>query len=171
MKRNRRNKVSRWDPFRELDLLQEQMSQLFRNAFGDFSGNRFGLITGNGFAPAADVYEDENNLKLRFEIPGVRPDDINVTLDGGVLTVKGERKLAEGDKEGNYLRVERAHGPFYRSFTLPNSVDPNTLTANYNNGVLELTIGKRAEAKPKQIKINAGQKALGSNAAAEKAAA
>jgi HSP20 family protein len=168
MKQNHRKEVSRWDPFRELTSLQNQVSQLFQSAFGDWAGENWG---GNGFTPAADVYEDESNLKLRLEIPGVEPDDINITLDSGVLAIKGERKLAEHDKEDNYLRLERPYGPFLRSFTLSTSVDPDTLTANYVNGVLELTLDKRAEAKPKQIKVNVGQKALGAAAVPEKAAA
>lgn len=125
---------------------------------------------GNGFIPAADVYEDDNSLKMRLEIPGIQADDINITLDSDVLTVRGERKLAEGEKEDNYLRIERPYGPFFRSFTLPNSVDPGTLHANYESGVLELTMSKRAKAKPKQIKVNVAQKALGAGATAEKAA-
>lgn len=96
--------------------------------------------------------------------------DINITLDSGVLTIKGERKLAPTDLEDNYLCVERPYGPFFRSFTLPNTLNPYTITANYVNGVLELTIGKRAEAKPKQIKVNVAQKALGAAAPLDDAA-
>lgn len=168
MKRNRSHET--WDPFRELTSLQERMNQLFQNAFGGWSGSDFSLAAGNGFTPAADVYEDDNSLKLRLEVPGVQPEDINITFDQGVLTVKGERKLPETEKQDNYLRVERPYGPFVRSFTLPAYADPDTLSANYANGVLELTIGKRAEAKPKQIKVNVTQKALAAGAAADKAA-
>ena len=171
MKRNRhRSDFQTWDPFRELTTLQERMNQIFRNAFGNWSDTDWSLSSARGFTPAADVYEDDNSLKVRLEIPGVQADDINITLDSGVLTVRGERKLAEGEKEDNYLRVERPYGPFFRAFTLPNSVDPDTLHANYENGVLELTMSKRAEAKPKQIKVNVTQKALGAGATAEKAA-
>ena len=170
MKRNRQNEVARWDPFRELTSLQNEMNRLFQSTFGDWAGSNWGLTSGNGFTPAADIYEDDNSLNLRIEIPGVQANDINITLESGVLTIKGERKLAEGEKADSYLRVERPYGPFFRSFTLPNSVDPNTLNAYYENGVLELTIGKRAEAKPKQIKVNVTQKALGAGASVEKAA-
>jgi HSP20 family protein len=170
MKRNRQNEVSRWEPFRELASLQNGVNRLFQSIFREWARTNWGLTSGNGFTPAADVYEDDNGLKFRVEIPGVQANDINITLDSGVLTIKGERKLAETEKEDNYLRVERPYGQFFRSFTLPNTVDPNTLTANYVNGVLELTIGKRAEAKPKQIKVNVTHKALGAGAAAEKAA-
>jgi HSP20 family protein len=169
MKRNRRrNDDWRWDPFRELTALQERVDRLFHDAFGafGFGGDSGQISTGYTFAPPVDIYEDDNSLKFRLEIPGVQEKEVEITLDGDVLTVRGERKPA--GKQENYLRVERPYGRFHRSFTLPSSVDPNSLTANYVNGVLEIEMAKRAEAKPKQITVNVGQKAL--PAGAEKAA-
>lgn len=164
----RRNDDWRWDPFRELTALQERVDQLFRDAFGTFGfgGDTGQISTGYTFTPPVDVSEGDNSLKFRLEIPGVQEKEVEITLDGDVLTVRGERKPA--GKQENYIRVERPYGRFYRSFTLPSSVDPNSLTANYVNGVLEIEMAKRAEAKPKQIRVNVGQKVLA--AGAEKAA-
>lgn len=160
MKRNLRNGIFGWDPFREITQLQRQMNQLFESVFGGGSSPQPQALA-SGFTPAADVYEDGGVLKLRLEVPGVQPEDVDITLEGGVLTVKGERKLPEGENPDRYLAVESPYGPFYRSFVLPNTVDPGSLTANYVNGVLEVSMSKRAEARPKQIPIGSAAKGLG----------
>src|SRR5579875_3633565 len=130
MKRNLRNDMFGWDPFREITQLQKQMNQLFEGVFGGTSSTQAPVQTG-GFVPAADVYEDGAVLKLRLEVPGVQPNDVEITLDDSVLTVKGERKLPEGEKANSYLAVESPYGPFSRSFVLPSTVDPASLAANY----------------------------------------
>lgn len=170
MKRNSGMRAFGWDPFREVTQLQKQMNQIFESFFHGSDRSDYALAPGTGFAPATDVYEDQNGLKLRIEIPGIQPDDAEIALDQGMLTVKGERKFPEDGKTGCYLAMESPYGPFFRSFVLPNSVDPATPTANYVNGVLEISMAKRAEAQPKQIPINGKAKALGTGAPSSKPA-
>jgi HSP20 family protein len=145
--------LTRWDPFRELSTLQDRMkgmNRLFRE-----SGPEEALTT-TSFAPPVDIYEDEHNISLKMEIPGIDEKDIDVRIDGNTLTVRGERKFEKEEREENFLRVERQYGSFTRSFTLPNSVDPGQVSAKYDNGVLKITLAKKTEAKPKQIKVNVG---------------
>lgn len=165
MKRNSRDGIFGWDPFREITQLQKHINQIFDSYFPGSSADDHALMPGTAFVPRTDVYEDQHGLKLRMEIPGIQPNDAHITLDDGVLTVKGERKLPEGETANCYLATESLYGPFFRSFALPNSIDPATLTANYVNGVLEIGMGKHAEARSKQIPINGEMKALGNGGA------
>jgi HSP20 family protein len=147
--------LTRWDPFRELVTLQDRMNRLFQDpAFGQEQA------IGTAFVPAADVYEDETGISLKMEVPGIDEKDIQVRLENNVLTVQGERKFEKEEKEENFQRVERRFGQFTRSFTLPSTVDTNDVRADYDKGVLTIHLNKRAEAKPKQIKVNVGQKTL-----------
>src|SRR2546423_14380933 len=144
--------ITRIDPFREL-------ANLFEN-FADGTG-KDQLMAGT-FVPPVDVYEDEHKLVLKLEIPGVSDADVDVRMENNVLTVKGERKFEKEEKEENFHRIERRYGSFARTFRLPNTVDPDSVQASYENGVLRIELAKRAEAKPKQIKVNiAGGKTLG----------
>ena len=145
--------ITRWDPFREFSTLQERMNRLVRDSFGE---GREEALTTTSFAPAVDVYEDEHNVTLKIEVPGIDEKDIDVRIENNTLTVHGERKFEKEEKEENFRRVERQYGSFTRSFTLPNTVDPEQVTANYEKGVLKITLAKKAEAKPKQIKVNVG---------------
>jgi HSP20 family protein len=145
--------LTRWDPFREFSTLQDRMNRLVRDSFGD---GREEALTTSSFAPAVDVYEDEHNVTLKIEVPGVEEKDIDVRIENNTLTVHGERKFEKEEKEENYRRVERQYGSFTRSFTLPNTVDPESVNASYDKGVLKIKLAKKAEAKPKQIKINVG---------------
>jgi len=145
--------LTRWDPFREFSTLQDRMNRLFRD---NFSEGREDALTTTGFAPAVDVYEDEHNVTLKIEVPGIDEKDIDVRIENNVLTVHGERKFEKEEKEENYRRIERQYGSFTRSFTLPNTVDAEKVNANYEKGVLKITLAKKAEAKPKQIKVNLG---------------
>lgn len=145
--------LTRWDPFREFNTLQDRMNRLFRDSFSE--GREEGLIT-TAFAPAVDVYEDEHNVTLKIEVPGIEEKDIDVRIENNTLTVRGERKFEKDEKEENYLRVERQYGSFTRTFTLPNTVETENVSANYDKGVLRIKLAKRAEAKPKQIKVNIG---------------
>ena len=149
-----------WDPFREFSTLQDRMHRLFQDAFGDDFGFGTQETGATEFTPAADVYEDDSNLELRVEIPGVNERDFDISIQDSVLTVKGERKQEKNEKSENFLRQERPYGKFSRSFTLPSSVDPERVNADYVNGVLHIRLAKRAEARPKQIKVSFGQKAL-----------
>ena len=145
--------IVRWDPFRELMDMQNQMNRLFRDFGG--TGTREEAI-GTNFVPAVDVYEDEHGITLKMEVPGIDEKDIDVRLENNVLTVTGERKFEKEEKQENFQRVERRYGSFTRSFTLPNTVDTETVHADYEKGVLKIQLAKRAEAKPKQIKVNIG---------------
>jgi len=145
--------LTRWDPFREFSTLQDRMNRLFRDNFAE---SREEALTTTGFAPAVDVYEDEHNVTLKIEVPGIEEKDIDVRIENNLLTVHGERKFEKEEKEENYRRIERQYGSFTRSFTLPNTVDSEKVNANYEKGVLKITLAKKAEAKPKQIKVNVG---------------
>ena len=149
--------LTRWDPFREFTTLQDRLNRLFQQSFE----GRDEALTTSSFAPAVDVYEDEHNVTLKIEVPGIDEKDIDVRIENNTLTVHGERKFEKEEKEENYRRVERQYGSFTRSFTLPNTVDSEKVSANYDKGVLKITLAKKAEAKPKQIKVNVGsEKAL-----------
>jgi HSP20 family protein len=150
--------LTRWEPFREFTTLQDRMNRLFRDSFGDV---RDEALTTSTFAPPVDVYEDEHNITLKIEVPGIEEKDIDVRIENNTLTVHGERKFEKEEKEENFRRVERQYGSFTRSFTLPNTVDAEKIQANYDKGILKVLLAKKAEAKPKQIKVNVGgEKAL-----------
>jgi|SRR5215467_3029390 len=146
--------LTRWEPFREFTTLQDRMNRLFRESFHD-AGRDEGLAT-SSFAPAVDVYEDEHKVTLKIEVPGIEEKDIDVHVENNILTVHGERKIEKEEKEENYRRVEREYGSFTRNFTLPQSVDTENVSANYDKGVLKISLPKKAQAKPKQIKVNVG---------------
>jgi len=142
--------LTRWEPFRGVTSLQEQVNRLFNDAF-ERQGEESSLTA---WAPAVDIYETEHELVVKADLPDVDPKDLDIRVENNVLTIRGERKFEKKVNEENYLRVERAYGSFARSFTLANSVNSDAIKADYQNGVLTLTIPKREEAKPKQIKVN-----------------
>ncbi len=145
--------ITRWDPFREVVSLQNRMNSLFR----DLSGNENNdVLTTASFVPAVDIYEDEHKVVLKLEVPGIKQEDLDVRVENNTLTVRGERKLEKEEKEENFHRIERRYGSFYRAFTLPTTVDTEHIEASYDAGVLQLALQKKAEAKPKQIKVNVG---------------
>ena len=146
--------LTRWDPFREFVTLQDRMNRLFRDSFGP--EGRDEALTTTTFAPPVDVYEDEHNITLKIEVPGIDEKDIDVRVENNTLTVHGERKFEKEEKEENYRRVERQYGSFTRSFTLPPTVDPEQVQADYDKGMLKIQLAKKAEAKPKQIKVKVG---------------
>jgi len=141
----------RWDPWKDLIALQERMNRLLEESFGRLRREE-GLVSG-AWTPAVDIYETENSLVVTAEIPGVSEKDIDVRIENNQLVIKGERKFEKETKEENYHRIERVYGNFYRSFSLPNTVDPDKVKAEYKNGVLKIVLGKKEEVKPKQIKI------------------
>ncbi len=149
--------LTRWEPFREFSTMQNRinhMNRLFRESYSPEAPEE-GLTTTN-FAPPVDIYEDGHNITLKIDVPGIDEKDIDVRIEGNTLTVHGERKIEKEEKEENFRRVERQYGEFTRSFTLPSSVDTEQVNANYDNGVLKIALAKKAEAKPKQIQVNAG---------------
>ncbi len=149
--------VTRWDPFRELNALQSRMNRLFEQ---QYSGREESLTAG-AFVPPVDIYEDEHSIQLKLEVPSIDEKDLDIKVENNTLTVSGERKFESEEKEENFHRVERRYGSFTRSFTLPNTVSTEEIQADYDQGVLKIRLAKRAEAKPKQIKVNiGGQKPL-----------
>src|ERR1700719_2959290 len=146
--------ITRYDPFREFATLQDRMNRLFRDPRGP-EGHDESLTT-TAFAPPVDVYEDEHNITLKIEVPGIDEKDIDVRIENNVLTVHGERKFEKEEKEENYRRIERQYGSFTRTFTLPSTVETESVSANYEKGVLKVQLAKKAEAKPKQIRVNVG---------------
>jgi HSP20 family protein len=142
--------LTRWDPFRELARVQEEMSR----TFGDERMFRAGESV--GWTPACDIYEDGEEIVVRAELAGVEPTDVEVRFENGVLTLKGERKLEKEENRENYHRVELSYGTFTRAFSLPASIDAEKIRAESKHGVLLLHLPKKPEAKPKsiQVKVN-----------------
>src|SRR6476619_7097133 len=132
--------VTRWDPFREFSTLQDRMNRLFRDSYGD---GREEALTTSTFAPPVDVYEDEHNITLKIEVPGIDEKDVDVSIENNTLTVRGERRFEKEEKEENFQRVERMYGSFTRSFTLPNTVNPEQISAHYDKGVLKILLAKK----------------------------
>ena len=137
---------------RDFSTLQDRMNRIFRESFSPERPDE--ALTTSNFAPPVDVYEDEHNITLKIEVPGIDEKDINVSIENNTLTVHGERRFEKDEKEENFHRVERMYGSFTRSFMLPNTVDPEQVSANYEKGVLKIRLAKKAEAKPKLIKVN-----------------
>lgn len=149
--------ISRWDPFSELTSLQDRMNQLFSQSFTGFGGRPEQQLASSSFVPPVDVFEDEHQITLQAEMPGVEEKDLNISVENNMLTISGERKLENEEKKEKFHRIERHYGRFSRSFTLPATADPQNINADFENGVLKITIGKREEAKPKQIRIGIGK--------------
>jgi len=141
--------LDRWEPFRG-SFPDTQLNRLFSDFFGRASQEQ-NLTT---WAPAVDIYEGQNELVVKAELPEVKPDELDIRVENNILTIRGERKFEKKVDEKNYLRVERAYGSFARSFSLANTVNTEAIKAEYRDGVLTLSIPKREEAKPKQIKVN-----------------
>lgn len=147
-------RFERWDPFDELALLRNRMDRLINRMSDEFEESP----TVAKWAPTTDVLETKDSLIIRAELPGMTEKDINVEVENGVLTIAGERKFDEETKEKNYHRIERAYGKFVRTLTLPTNVDSETIKATFNEGLLELTIPKKEESKPKKISFEVKKK-------------
>jgi HSP20 family protein len=142
--------MSALSPFRNFSTLQDQINRVFNDAF-ERRGEESNLTT---WAPAVDIFETENELVVKADLPDVDPKDLDIRVENNILTIRGERKFENKVNEENYLRVERAYGTFSRSFALSNTVNTESIKAEYQNGVLQLHVPKREEAKPRQIKVN-----------------
>jgi HSP20 family protein len=142
----------RWDPMRELDSLQGELNRAFDGFFGA-RGNDVGV---RRWIPAMDLVESDDHLVLRADLPGMTEDDIDIEIKDNVLTVSGERKAEEETREEGFHRIERAYGSFSRSLTLPEGVKAEDVTANFDNGVLEVRIPKPEERKPQRVQIGKG---------------
>ena len=144
---------TRFGPFRDLGGLQDRIDRLFEEGLVRLRPWTSEAIEDAAWSPAVDIVETENDIVLRADLPGVDPKDVVIQVENGTLTLKGERKFESDVKEDDYCRVERVYGSFLRSFALPPTVDAEKVEAEYRNGVLELKLPKRPEAKPKQIKV------------------
>lgn len=141
----------RFDPFRDLSVLQDRMNRLFNDVYGP---RREDDLTSRGtWTPPVDIYEADGALVLKAELPGMRSEDIDVSVENNTLTMRGERKLESEIRQENFHRVERAYGSFSRSFSLPNTVDSAKIGAEYKNGILTVKLPLREEAKPRTIGI------------------
>jgi len=151
--------IARFVPFRgglsDMAVLQNRLNSIFSDFSRTFEGETEALSAGN-FVPAVDVYEDPQKVQLKLEVPGIRPDDLDIRIEGRTLTVRGERKFESEEKEQNFHRIERRYGSFVRSFTLPATVDTDSIDAQSADGVLTISLAKKPESKPKQITIKAG---------------
>jgi HSP20 family protein len=145
--------IVRWsDPFREFAQLQDRINRVFSDAY---SRNDEGLMTSGAWVPPVDIYQNgDQEVVLKAELPDMTREDIDITVDKGTLTIKGEKKLSSEVKEEQYHRIERRYGSFSRSFALPPTVDASKVGAEYKNGVLTVHLPLREEAKPRQIKVD-----------------
>lgn len=141
----------RYDPFRDLRTLQDEMNRLFSSTFT--RGGSDEQMFGGNWTPSVDIFENKDNIVLEAELPGLKPEDVNISIENNVLTISGERKFEKKDEGDNFHRVERGYGSFTRSFTLPPTVSAENATAEFENGILHLTLAKREEAKPRRIEI------------------
>jgi HSP20 family protein len=142
--------LTQFQPFRTPSSFQDQLSRLFTETF-DRSSDEANLTP---WAPAVDIYETEHQLVVKADLPDIKPEELDMRVENNILTIRGERKFEKKVNEENYLRVERSYGSFSRSFSLANTVNSEAIQADYKNGVLTLSIPKREEAKPKQIKVH-----------------
>ena len=154
--------LTRWDPFAEMVSLQDRLNRLLNQSFGNPSPFSFGReserqLAGGNFVPPVDVYEDDHTISLQAELPGMEEKDLDIRLENNILTISGERKFEKEDRQENFHRIERQYGRFSRSFTLPSAVDAEKIRADFENGILHITMPKSEEARPKQIKIGSGQ--------------
>jgi len=155
--------LTRFEPFRGASTLQDQINRLFGDVL-ERSADESNLTA---WAPAVDIFETEHELVVKADLPDVDPKDLDIRVENNILTIRGERKFEKKVNEDQYLRVERAYGAFSRSFSLANTVNSEAIKADYQNGVLTLTIPKREEAKPKQIKVNVATPAMAAAAGAK----
>ncbi|HVA94174.1 MAG TPA: Hsp20/alpha crystallin family protein [Candidatus Dormibacteraeota bacterium] len=149
--------IARFEPFRGISALHDQVNRIFNETVRS-QADESALTT---WAPAVDIYETPNELVVKADLPDVNEKDIDVRVENNLLTLRGERKFEKSVSEDNYLRVERTYGAFSRSFSLPNTVNPEAIRADYKNGVLTVNLPKREESKPRQVKINVNASANG----------
>jgi HSP20 family protein len=143
--------ITRWEPFREAVVLQNRLNSLYRGSNGSEGGKQEPAAS---FTPAVDVYEDASKVVLKLEVPGVEEKDLDIRVEKNKLTVRGERKFEAEEKEQHFNRIERRYGTFFRAFTLPSTVDTESVQASYTAGVLKVELAKKPEAQPRQIKVN-----------------
>lgn len=143
--------IIKWDPFRDLATLRERMNRLFEEAYSS-RGEEKDMVS-SAWNPSVDIYEKENEIVLKAEVPGIDENDIEIKIEDNTITLNGERKFEKETKEENYHRIEQSYGSFYRSFTLPQNINQDKIKAESENGILKITMPKKAELKPKKVKI------------------
>ncbi|MDH3494246.1 MAG: Hsp20/alpha crystallin family protein [Acidobacteriota bacterium] len=141
----------KYDPFRELRSLQDEMNRLFMTSVPRGYGQED--LASGGWSPSVDIYESEGEIVLEAELPGMKREDFEVSIENNVITLKGERNFEKKDEGDNYHRVERAYGSFTRSFSLPRSVSADGTSADFKNGILRVTLPKKEEAKARKIEV------------------
>src|SRR4030088_471426 len=144
------NTLTRWEPLRELEELQNRLSTIVSRA--PRSSGREDMTVAD-WVPIADITEDEKEYLIKAELPDLKKEDVKVTLENGVLTISGERKFEKEEKNKKYHRVERAYGTFVRAFTVPDDADPAKVNAEFKDGLLKVHIPKSEQAKPKAIEV------------------
>jgi HSP20 family protein len=150
--------VIRWDPLGDLTQLQDRINRAFSDTYGRNSAptrTDEGLMSTGTWTPAVDIYQSaDQELVLKAELPDMSPEDIEITINNGTLTISGEKRFSNEVKEDQFHRIERRYGTFSRSFSLPPSVDATEISAEHKNGVLTVRLPAREEAKPRQIKVD-----------------
>lgn len=141
----------KYDPFRELRGLQDEMNRLF-NVGLTRSGNQEDIVRG-AWSPSVDIFENKDKIVIEAELAGMKPEEVDVSIENNVITLRGERKFEKNEESENYHRVERSYGSFTRSFTLPRTVISDEADASFENGVLSITLPKREEAKARKVEI------------------
>lgn len=143
--------IIKYDPFRDLRSLQDEMNRLFSSSFPRLSNQE---EMSAGWSPSVDIYESENKIVLEAELPGMKREDFDLSIENNVITLKGERRFEKKDERDNYHRVERAYGSFTRSFNLPRTVLTDDIKAEFKNGVLSVVLPKKEEAKARKIEVS-----------------
>ncbi|MFN3531077.1 MAG: Hsp20/alpha crystallin family protein [Candidatus Brocadia sp.] len=144
--------LMKWPQLPTISSLQSEINRMFDRFFRGWELPEFGVETG-AWMPPIDLSETADKVTVKAEIPGIDPKEVDISIQGNTLRIKGEKKEEKEEKGENYYRMERCYGSFSRSIDLPTSVDPNKVTAEYKNGVLEITMQKKEEVKPKQIPV------------------
>ena len=147
------NALTRWDPFKEMEDMQSRFAKLFGLSPARTPNGEQELMTVTEWAPSVDIIEDDKEWLVKADLPEVKKEDVKVTVETGVLTITGERKLEKEEKDKKYHRVERSHGTFLRSFTLPDGADGSQVNAEFKDGVLKVHLPKNEKAKPKAVQV------------------
>ena len=148
--------ITRWDPFRELDDLQNRLSTMFGRAPVKKDGDNREALTVAEWAPLVDIVEDDKNYVIKAELPGIKKEEIKVGVQNDVLTISGERKYEKEEKDKKFHRIERAYGSFARSFTIPEDSDGEKVSAEFKDGILRVHLPKTEKVKPKQVEVKVG---------------
>jgi HSP20 family protein len=146
------NALTRWDPFKEMDELNKRLTSLFNPSLSRLSDGKETMTVAE-WSPLVDITEDDKEYLIKAELPEVRKEDVNVTVENGVLSITGQRKFEKEEKDKRYHRIERAYGSFTRSFTVPDDADDAKVSAEFKNGVLAVRLAKNEKARPKSIEV------------------